>query len=93
MRANATHGVHARRTNRFDRDLAAAPREIQRAFEKQLRLLLQNRRHPSLQAKKFDEVSGLWQGRVTLSWRFYFTIDGDTYVLHTIRTCPDRPNT
>jgi hypothetical protein len=74
VRASATHGVHARRTNRFDRDLAAAPREMQHAFEKQLRLLLQHRRHPSLQAKKFDEVSGLWQGRVTL--------DGNMYVLH-----------
>jgi len=80
--------VRARRTSRFDRDLADAPPATQRAFEKQLALLLENRRHPPLQAKKFDEVRGLWQARATLSWRFYFTIDGDTYTLRTIRAHP-----
>ena len=88
MLASATHGVRARRTSRFDRDLAGAPPAIQRAFEKQLALLLQNRRHPSLQAKKYDEARGIWQARVTLYWRFYFAIDGDTYVLLTIRSHP-----
>ncbi len=88
MLASATHGVQARRTSRFDRDLAGAPPPIQRAFEKQLVLLLENRRHPSLQAKKYDEARGLWQARVTLAWRFYFTIEGDTYILRTIRSHP-----
>ena len=88
MLASATHGVRARRTNRFDRDLAGAPPAIQRAFEKQLAHLLRDLRHPSLQAKKYDEARGLWQARVTLSWRFYFTIDGDTYVLRTIMPHP-----
>jgi len=78
---SATDAVRARRTNRFDRDLADAPPAIQRAFEKQLAPLLQNRRHPSLQAKKYDEARGIWQARATLGWRFYFLIDGDTYVL------------
>lgn len=86
--ARARHGVRARRTNRFDRDLAAAPPAIQRAFEKQLALLLQNLRHPSLHAKKYDEPRGIWQARVTLSWRFYFTIEGDAYVLRTVRSHP-----
>jgi hypothetical protein len=80
--------VRARRTSRFDRDLAEAPPLVQRAFEKQLAFLLANPRHPSLQAKKYDEARGLWQARATLSWRFYFTIDGDTYTLHTIRAHP-----
>ena len=82
--ASGTDGMRARRTSRFDRDLAGAPPAIQRAFEKQLGFLLHDQRHPSLQVKKYDEARGLWQARVTLSWRFYFTIEGDTYVLHTI---------
>jgi len=76
--------MRARRTPRFDRDIAGAPPAIQRAFEKQLTFLLFDRRHPSLQVKKYDEARGLWQARVTLSWRFYFTIEGDTYVLRTL---------
>lgn len=60
------------------------PQNVQRAFQKQLRFLLRDRRYPSLQAKKYDEARGLWQARVTLSWRFYFQIDGDMYVLLSI---------
>jgi len=80
--------VHARRTSRFDRDLAGAPPAIQRAFEKQLALLLQNRRHPSLQAKKYEQARGIWQARATLGWRFYFTIEGDIYTLLTLISHP-----
>ena len=34
---------------------------IQRAFDKQLLRMLQNLRHPSLRAKKYDESADLWQ--------------------------------
>lgn len=80
--------MRARRTSRFDRDLAGAPPAVQRAFAKQLAFLLNNLRHPSLQAKKYDEARGIWQARVTLAWRFYFTIEADTYTLLTIREHP-----
>ena len=70
-------------TPRFERAYAAAPTPVQRAFDKQLRFLLQNLRHPSLNAKKYPESGDpdLWQARITKAWRFYFTIQGDTYVL------------
>ena len=55
---------------------------MQKAFLKQVTLLQQNLRHPSLRAKKFDESTGVWQARVTRGWRFYFTIEADTYVIH-----------
>ena len=54
---------------------------VQEAFDKQSRLLLENFRYPSLQVKKYDEAKGLWQARVTRSWRFYFKIEGDTYII------------
>jgi hypothetical protein len=43
--------------------------------------MLNDLRHPSLRAKKYSEAEGRWQARVTGSWRFYFRIIGDTYVL------------
>lgn len=66
---------------RFDRAYAEAPAEIQRAFDRKLALLVQNLRHPSLRAKKYDESRDIWQARVNGGWRFYFRIEGDTYFL------------
>ena len=77
-----------RYSQHFLRSLAAAPPEIRRAFEKQALLLAQNFRHPSLQAKKYDPSTNLWQARVTRDWRFYFTIEGDTYRLHELKPHP-----
>jgi len=37
-----------------------------RSFHKQLAFLERDLRHPSLQAKKFDESAGIWQARVNL---------------------------
>jgi len=63
------------------RDYRSASSEVQRALDKQLRLLAQNLNHPSIHAEKYDETRGIWQGRVNRSWRFYFSIDGDTYII------------
>ena len=64
-------------TARFERDFASAPRSVQQAFDKQVALLIENIRHPSLRAKRYDEETGLWQVRVTKNWRAYFIIRGD----------------
>ncbi len=75
-------------TPHFVRSYKKASVEIQNAFDKQSLLLLQNLRHPSLHAKKYDEARDLWQGRVTGSWRFYFKIEGDAYRLDEIKAHP-----
>ncbi|HXK05260.1 MAG TPA: hypothetical protein VMS37_22850 [Verrucomicrobiae bacterium] len=62
----------------------AAPAPVRRAFVKQTALLVRNLRHPSLRAKKYDETNDIWQARINRDWRFYFTIDGDTYTIHKI---------
>jgi hypothetical protein len=68
-------------TERFNRSYANAPMRVQNQCDKQLALLAQDLRHPSLRAKKYDEERDIWQGRVNASWRFYFKIDGDLYYL------------
>jgi mRNA-degrading endonuclease RelE of RelBE toxin-antitoxin system len=72
----------------FLRSYNKAPVHIQQAFDKQALLLLDNLRHPSLHAKKYDESRDLWQARVTGSWRFYFKILGQTYRLEEIKAHP-----
>lgn len=57
-------------------------------FWKQLSYLLRDIRHPSLHAKKYDEARGVWQARVDVNIRFYFLIEGDTYVLLEIKYHP-----
>jgi plasmid maintenance system killer protein len=61
--------------------LAAASAPVQRAFIKQMNFLVRNLQHPSLHAKKYDESKDLWQARVNDDWRFYFTIENDTYTI------------
>ena len=68
-------------TAHFLRAYNKAPEEIQQAFDKQSPLLLENLRHPSLRAKKYDEGEDKWQARVTGDWRFYFRIVDDAYIL------------
>jgi plasmid maintenance system killer protein len=69
------------RTARFERNYAKAPREVQRAFDKQPLLLVRNLHHPSLRAKKYHESTGLWQARVNKDWRFCFLIQNDAYLI------------
>jgi mRNA interferase RelE/StbE len=71
-------------TERADKDYADLPADVRKALKKQLQFLLLNLHHPSLRAKKYDEAADLWQARVTRSWRFYFKIQGDEYVIVSI---------
>ncbi len=68
-------------SERFRRSYEHAPPEVRRAIERRLTLLVENLRHPSLRAKKYDETRGIWQARVNRDWRFYFLIEGNTYQL------------
>ena len=68
-------------TDRADKDYVALRPEVRKAFAKQLGFLLNQLGHPSLRAKKYDEANDIWQARVNRSWRFYFVIRGDEYVI------------
>jgi mRNA interferase RelE/StbE len=68
-------------TKRFLESYAAAPERVQRAIDRRVALLLQNLRHPSLRAKKYDEARDIWQARADGGWRFYFRIADDVYQL------------
>lgn len=76
------------RTLTFKREYAKFSVEVQKAFEKQIRFLIHDIRHPSLRAKKYDESTDVWQARVTDTVRFYFIIKSDTYWLLNIRKHP-----
>ena len=68
-------------SNRSREDYSSAPAQIQKAFDKQVRLLAESLLHPSLRAKKYNESLDLWHARVNRDWRFYFLIQNDIYVI------------
>jgi len=70
-----------RLTERLRKSYAAAPLQVQKAFDKQARLLAQNLHHPSLRAKKYDEAHDIWQARINRDWPFYFAIERDEHVI------------
>lgn len=77
-------------SDRSKKDYDGLQQKIQKAFDKQARLLAENLLHPSLHAKKFSEAEDLWQARVTKAWRFYFKIDDDTYIITRIVPHPKK---
>ena len=80
--------MRIRYTENFLKNYARAPAEIRMAFDKQVKFLVADLRHGSLQVKKYGGSKNIWQARVTQSWRFYFTIHGDTYYLLNILPHP-----
>ena len=71
-------------TKKARKNYLSLPPKIQTTADKQLNLLTNDLRHPSLRAKKYDEKQDIWQGRITGSWRFYFLIESDEYVILSI---------
>ncbi len=73
-------------TARFAREYARLPQQLQQRVDRALELLLENPRHPSLQAKKMKGYENRWEARVTLRYRLIFSIETDTYVLFRVGT-------
>ena len=74
------------RTEQFKRDFISLPESLKRRTEKQLRLLMENPRHPSLRIRKMEDPRNIWEGRVTKGYRFTFQVQGDTCLLRRIGT-------
>lgn len=75
-------------TDRAQRDYDSLTANLKRRVDKQFELLLADVRHPSLRAKKYEGTGDVWQGRVDRSYRFFFQIDKDAYVILAILKHP-----
>jgi mRNA-degrading endonuclease RelE of RelBE toxin-antitoxin system len=78
--------VKLRWTQNFKEEYKALSVDMKRRVKKQLELLRQNPRHPSLNIKKMDDPRGIWEGRITRSYRFTFHVEKDTYILRRVGT-------
>jgi mRNA-degrading endonuclease RelE of RelBE toxin-antitoxin system len=59
-------------SKRFKKEYNNLPKEIQKAFDQKLQLLLQNMSHPSLRVKQIQGTKTRWEGSVTMKYRFTF---------------------
>lgn len=73
-----------RLTEQAGRQFHKLPVNLQKKARKQFAYLLEDFRHPSLNAKKYHGYENLWQGRIDKSYRFYFHIIEPDYVIISI---------
>lgn len=73
-------------SNRFKKEYAALPKELQEAFDKKFPLFLKNMDHPSLRVKKITGTKNRWEGSVTKNYRFTFQISENTVIFRRIGT-------
>jgi len=70
----------------FQRDFSKLPQEIQARSEEKLRLFSENPLYPSLRVKKIQGTNNIWEGSITMSYRFTFHRENETLVLRRVGT-------
>jgi addiction module RelE/StbE family toxin len=72
-------------TRRFLKSFARLPVAIQEKVKKQLALLANDPRHPSLQTKPIQGATGIFEARVDIDYRLTYERDSeDTLVLRVV---------
>ncbi len=71
-------------TKSFKKNYQILPEDIKERTKKQLRVFVENPRHPSLRVKKMQDPRNIYEGRITYSYRFTFQIEGEIYILRKI---------
>jgi addiction module RelE/StbE family toxin len=72
-------------TRRFLRSFARLPAAVQEKIKKQIDLLPENPRHPSLQTKPIQGAAGIYEARVDSDYRMTYERDvDDTLVLRVV---------
>ena len=72
----------------FDKYYKVLPAHIKRKFEKQVRILLKNPKHPSLKIHRFESIKNLWEFYVDDYYRCLFSMEGNIYSLKWVGTHP-----
>jgi mRNA interferase RelE/StbE len=69
------------RTDRFLADYRKLPAQAQRRVDRKLEYLAQNIAHPSLRVKRVRKHKDVYEGSVSMEYRFLFLIADEGYVL------------
>jgi mRNA-degrading endonuclease RelE of RelBE toxin-antitoxin system len=61
-------------TATFKKHYQRLPPRVREQFDRQLGRLLEDRDYPSLRIKKIQGTADIWEGSVTMQYRFTFTL-------------------
>ena len=73
-------------TRAFDKEYSKLPQTVKNKVDEKLSLFMQNLRHPSLRVKKMQGHKNIWEGSITMQYRFTFEIQEEIYILRRIGT-------
>lgn len=72
-------------TRRFLKSFARLPKPVQEKIKKQIALLAENPRHPSLQTKPIQGALGIYEARIDIDYRLTYEREADdTLVLRVV---------
>lgn len=74
------------RSPTFKREYKQLPQHVRDRAKKAIHFLSENPHHPSLGAKKMKGAEGIWEARVSLSYRITYQVVGETIILRRIGT-------
>jgi mRNA-degrading endonuclease RelE of RelBE toxin-antitoxin system len=72
------NNMHIILTETLRQEYRQLPKQIQKKFDKQLRFLAENPKHPSLQIHR---IADHWEFYVDIHYRCIFQREGETYIL------------
>ena len=73
-------------TAKFRKQYQRLPEPVRQKFNRQLMNLLENPGYPSLRLKKIQGTADVWEGSVTMNYRFTFCLVETTATFRTIGT-------
>lgn len=76
--------MKVRLTDTFKKDYRRLPKNIQAKADRQLRLLMENPKHPSLKVHRIEGAHGFWEFYVDRSYQCVYTLEEDVAVLRYI---------
>jgi mRNA-degrading endonuclease RelE of RelBE toxin-antitoxin system len=68
----------------FKKDYKKLPSAIKDKVDKQLKYLIENPEHPSLNMHPIRGTKGIWKGYIDRQYRFTFEIEGGLYILRKV---------
>ena len=73
-------------TRKFKREYRILPENIQKNFDKKLPIFINDMAHPSLRVKQIQGTKKIWEGSITMKYRFTFELIDDEVNFRSIGT-------
>ncbi len=73
-------------SKKFKKGYQTLPAEIQKNFDQKLPVFLNDMLHPSLRVKRIQGTKNIWEGSITMKYRFTFELSDDKVIFRLIGT-------